>query len=231
VAETDQTVNMQPGEIAGAAVTSPPAEPDVKLDVPGDETVITGVAGDSAAPMSNMIDFSFDATRTPEESSSDSKGSRHDGPLIVGSEQQRKAAEPEPSVNIEFSMGDKPEPSSGDTAAAEKPAEAAGTGMPMLEPDFKLDFGGSETAVPLAPEFKLDDINLNFEEGSAAQTPQAESGARDDHWYDVQTKFDLAKAYQEMGEKGGARAILQEVIKEGDAGQRAEARKLLVSLD
>ena len=27
---------------------------------------------------------------------------------------------------------------------------------------------------------------------------------KDDHWYDVQTKFDLAKAYQEMGDKEGA---------------------------
>ncbi|MDP2707417.1 MAG: FimV/HubP family polar landmark protein, partial [Burkholderiales bacterium] len=153
-----------------------------------------------------------------------------DGPLIVASEQQRKATEPEPSMNIEFSMGDPPEPSSGDTAAAEKPTEAAETGMPMLEPDFKRDFGGSETAVPLAPEFKLDDINLNFEEGSAAPTPQAESGARDDHWYDVQTKFDLAKAYQEMDDRDGARGILREVIKEGDAGQRADAQRLLDKL-
>ena len=218
MAETGQTeVNMPRGEIAAAAVT-PPAEPDVALAAARDETVLASEAGDSAAPMSNMIDFSFDATRTLEESASDGKGS------------QRDAAKPQPSMNVEFSMGDTPEPASGDAAAAEKPAEAAGTGMPMLEPDFKRDFGGSETAAPPAPEFKLDDINLNFQEGLAARTPQAESGTRDDHWYDVQTKFDLAKAYQEMGEKGGAREILQEVIREGDAGQRAEAQKLLVSL-
>jgi len=55
-------------------------------------------------------------------------------------------------------------------------------------------------------------------------------GAKDDHWYDVQTKFDLAKAYQEMGDKDGAREILQEVIKEGDAAQQAEAKQLLDSL-
>ena len=218
MAETGQTeVNMPRGEIAAAAVT-PPAEPDVALAAARDETVLASEAGDSAAPMSNMIDFSFDATRTLEESASDGKGS------------QRDAAKPQPSMNVEFSMGDTPEPASGDAAAAEKPAEAAGTGMPMLEPDFKRDFGGSETAAPPAPEFKLDDINLNFQEGLGARTPQAESGTRDDHWYDVQTKFDLAKAYQEMGEKGGAREILQEVIREGDAGQRAEAQKLLVSL-
>ena len=46
----------------------------------------------------------------------------------------------------------------------------------------------------------------------------------------MQTKFDLAKAYQEMGDKDGAREILQEVMKEGDAGQHEEAKKLLDAL-
>ena len=189
VAEADQAVRMQPGEIAGTAVTQLPAEPDVTPDVPGDETVMPDVTGDSAAPMSNMIDFS---------------------------------------------VGDKPETSSvagGNSAAAEKSAEAAGTGTPMIEPDFRLDFGGSETAVPLAPELKLDDIKLDFEEGPTAEIPKAEGGAKDDHWHNVQTNFDLAKAYQEMGEMGRAREILQEVTKEGDAGQREQAQKLLESLD
>jgi pilus assembly protein FimV len=46
----------------------------------------------------------------------------------------------------------------------------------------------------------------------------------------VQTKFDLAKAYQEMGDKEGAREILQEVIAEGDPEQKAAARKVLETL-
>ena len=84
------------------------------------------------------------------------------------------------------------------------------------------------------PEFKLDDVNLNLDDTvradtSAAPAAPVEGGPKDDHWYDVQTKFDLAKAYQEMGDQG-AREILQEVTKEGDAGQQAEAKKLLDSL-
>jgi len=234
-AEADQSVRMQLGEIAGAAVTQPPAEPAATLDVPGDETVVTNVTGDSAAPMSNMIDFSFDATpaRPPAESADDSKGVAHDGAPDVSPEQQRAPTEPEPGVDLEFNVGDKPETASvagANSAAAEKSAEAAGADMPMIEPDFRLDFGGGETTSP-APEIKLDNIDLNFEEKPTAEVPKTESGARDDHWHDVQTKFDLAKAYQEMGEKGGAREILQEVIKEGDPGQRAEAQKLLESLN
>ena len=53
---------------------------------------------------------------------------------------------------------------------------------------------------------------------------------KDDHWFDVQTKFDLAKAYQEMGDKESAREILKEVVDEGDAQQQAEAKAMLNTL-
>jgi len=46
----------------------------------------------------------------------------------------------------------------------------------------------------------------------------------------VQTKFDLAKAYQEMGDKEGAREILREVVAEGDADQKDAAKKVLEAL-
>jgi len=61
--------------------------------------------------------------------------------------------------------------------------------------------------------------------------PTGLPGGKDDHWYDVQTKFDLAKAYQEMGDKDGAREILKEVLAEGDAEQKTAAKSVLSSLD
>jgi pilus assembly protein FimV len=77
-------------------------------------------------------------------------------------------------------------------------------------------------------DFKLEGLNLSLD-GESKTQPGA-SGEKDGHWYDVQTKFDLAKAYQEMGDRDGAREILQEVIKEGDADQKAQAKTLLDSL-
>ena len=56
------------------------------------------------------------------------------------------------------------------------------------------------------------------------------AGGKDDKWYDVQTKFDLAKAYQEMGDKDGARELLNEVLKEGDAAQQQQANTMLAAL-
>jgi pilus assembly protein FimV len=46
----------------------------------------------------------------------------------------------------------------------------------------------------------------------------------------VGTKLDLARAYVDMGDIEGARAMLQEVIAEGAEVQRQEARRLLDSL-
>ena len=79
-------------------------------------------------------------------------------------------------------------------------------------------------------DFKLDagDINLDLE-GKPGDKAAAGAG-KDSHWHDVQTKFDLAKAYQEMGDQSGAKEILQEVITEGDAEQKKQAKVLLEKL-
>ena len=47
---------------------------------------------------------------------------------------------------------------------------------------------------------------------------------------EVGTKLDLARAYVDMGDPGGARSILEEVLDEGDEGQRQQAQSLLDSL-
>jgi pilus assembly protein FimV len=107
--------------------------------------------------------------------------------------------------------------------------------------DFNIDLppldvpAAEPEAAPVAPaadaglDFKIDvgDLNINLDDTSTQTAP---SESKDGHWYDVQQKFDLAKAYQEMGDNDGAREILQEVIKEGDAEQQDQAQKLLSSL-
>ena len=47
---------------------------------------------------------------------------------------------------------------------------------------------------------------------------------------EVGTKLDLARAYVDMGDPAGARSILEEVLDEGDKGQKQQAQKLLDSL-
>jgi pilus assembly protein FimV len=47
---------------------------------------------------------------------------------------------------------------------------------------------------------------------------------------EVGTKLDLARAYMDMGDPEGARSILDEVLSEGSASQKTEARRLIDSL-
>jgi pilus assembly protein FimV len=105
--------------------------------------------------------------------------------------------------------------------------DTGGLGLGKTEPT--LDVSGG---VPSIPEIDLSGISLDLggETTSTGGAAAGTSAGKDDHWYDVQTKFDLAKAYQEMGDKEGAREILQEVIAEGDPEQKAAARKVLETL-
>lgn len=81
-------------------------------------------------------------------------------------------------------------------------------------------------------DFKLEIPEGGLDLGSrpVPTTVHGVATTKDGHWYDVQTKFDLAKAYQEMGDKAGAKEILQEVINEGDVDQKSQAKALLDSL-
>jgi pilus assembly protein FimV len=80
-------------------------------------------------------------------------------------------------------------------------------------------------SAPPIPEIDLSSISLDL-----GGDHSATGGVHDEKWYDVQTKFDLAKAYQEMGDKEGAREILREVIAEGDGDQKSAAEKVLQTL-
>jgi pilus assembly protein FimV len=79
-------------------------------------------------------------------------------------------------------------------------------------------------------DFDLSGISLDLDGTATGMQTSPAAPMKNDHWFDVQTKFDLAKAYQEMGDKDSAREILKEVIAEGDAQQQAEAKSLLEAL-
>ena len=56
------------------------------------------------------------------------------------------------------------------------------------------------------------------------------SGAASSQWQEMASKLDLASAYVEIGDKEGARELLEEVISGGDAAQQQRARELLADL-
>ena len=114
--------------------------------------------------------------------------------------------------------------SEGDAAASPSGLDFDISGLSLDAPDEPK----MESTVTTAPEIDLSGISLDLGTETA---PSISTIGKNDHWYDVQTKFDLAKAYQEMGDKDGAREILKEVLQEGDGEQKTAAQSVLSSLD
>lgn len=117
-----------------------------------------------------------------------------------------------------------------------------------LPADFDLsladEMDSNPAAEPDAFAAELDDVNAELDRlsQSIAEPTFTEADAaiggdlgEDDFDFlagtdEAATKLDLAQAYIDMGDSDGARDILNEVLTEGDAKQRGEAKDMLSSL-
>ena len=108
-----------------------------------------------------------------------------------------------------------------------RPPEAP---QPTIDFDFDLgaDAPAATAAATVAPagntmDFDLSAIDLDL---PGKDAPSSAAAAPDD----AATKLDLAKAYRDMGDKDGAKELLQEVMNEGSVAQQAEAKGLMATL-
>jgi pilus assembly protein FimV len=119
--------------------------------------------------------------------------------------------------------------------------------MPIASSDVDLDVDLNDLTAALEVSVGGDTVEMprneptveqprpDFEE-MVSQTVSLDTNEMGDDFDDartmteVGTKLDLARAYVDMGDPGGARSILEEVLDEGDEGQRQQARSLLDSL-
>ncbi len=131
------------------------------------------------------------------------------------------------AIDFDFDLNALAAPSASAPAAEEPKPAAGGLDFDMSGTSIEAS-GEPRTDSGTVQEIDLSGINLDLGSGTSSQVSAA---GKDDRWYDVQTKFDLAKAYQEMGDKDGAREILKEVLQEGDAEQKAAAQTVLAKLD
>lgn len=91
-----------------------------------------------------------------------------------------------------------------------------------------LELGGlDEPQEPLVSDEVPADDDLSSLDDLADLGDDLDFGDNDG---DMNTQLDLATAYIEMGDKDGAREILEKVANEGDADQQATARQMLESL-
>jgi pilus assembly protein FimV len=113
-------------------------------------------------------------------------------------------------------------------------------GLDLNLDDFSAALGGGDTVEqPRARSFTNDvfggegrtpvDLDVGTDVvGSDDPTGTEEVGPLDPQTMtEVGTKLDLARAYIDMGDPEGARSILEEVLDEGDAGQKREAQSLI----
>jgi pilus assembly protein FimV len=121
--------------------------------------------------------------------------------------------------------------------AGSEPAAAPESGYVEMDTQG-LNFDLPDLDLPApddAAKFDLDldtgeDADGKFDFG-ALDLDLGESGDSDDLELDeVGTKLDLARAYVEMGDKEGAREILNEVLAEGSDRQQADAKDMLSTL-
>jgi pilus assembly protein FimV len=109
--------------------------------------------------------------------------------------------------------------------AEELPAAAPAAAAAPKSEGQSLDFDLSGITLELHPE-----------EGKSGLVQEAfathDTGSPEDYSNNAEmaTKLDLAVAYQEIGDKEGARELLDEVVKGGSPEQSEKARTLLAKL-
>ncbi|HEX8602823.1 MAG TPA: FimV/HubP family polar landmark protein, partial [Pseudoduganella sp.] len=190
-------------EKPGAAGADSTADPfDLAFDVPPEETVQPAPAAVPAPSPADLADFSLDL---PDDG--------------------KTAHDADPLAELDLMDFDVPPPSA---QPGHKPA------LPD-EPDFGLpDLPEAPAAAPPPPEFDLSGIDLDLDETATPQqepaTAPAAAAPLTPLQMEMDTKLDLAVAYQEIGDKDGARELLDEVLRGGSDGQVARATQMLAQL-
>jgi pilus assembly protein FimV len=204
---------------AAAAVAAAPAAaapaPALDFDIGG-----AGQASASApdltldaAPKTSDAGLDFDVSGTSEK-----KDISADETVLAPGAQDKSAG----GIDFNLDLG----------APAEKEPEAPAAAPPSADAglsfDLNLDLGAEKKAEPekAAPPPDLSAISLDLGSSDAS----AAAPGTDPKWQEIATKLDLAKAYEEMGDKDGARELLNEVMKDGDSAQKGQAQQLLAKL-
>jgi pilus assembly protein FimV len=135
------------------------------------------------------------------------------GDVSLDFDMQEAEEEPEPAADLsEFDLSVFEE-ESGEAVATEEPAAEFDLG----ELDSELDAAMTEEVAEEVPVVSM---------AEEAPAEEDEMLGLDE----VATKLDLAKAYIDMGDPDGARAILDEVLNEGNDEQKSEAQGLINEL-
>ena len=167
--------------------------------------------GEDLAPEHPLFDHHEEAPAREADAGQafniDDYGDDNDASTVVSSLPPALPAEPKKVSEYNFNF-DLTQPAAADLDSAAAMADDVATGEPHDETDAWMTPEGD---APPASDFAEEPVEFS-----------------DDP---VDTKLDLARAYLDMGDADGARAMLGEVLKEGSQTQRDTARELLDGLN
>src|SRR5437870_2389258 len=213
-----------PAAVPAAAAAA--AAPNLDFDLSATSTQQAAILPEFSidepkAPPTSVLDFDLDAAPAAAASASAKSDFSPGGTLIMGERPGERTV-----TSVDFNLDTTGSSDANRPGAAAMPASADSG----LDFDISLDLGGEEkkpepdkTAAPM----DLSSISLDL---GIAGEPSGSPAGTDPKWQEVATKLDLAKAYEEMGDKDGARELLNEVLKDGDSVQKGQAQQLLAKL-
>ena len=241
--EDDAVVSLSKGagdDLHGQSMDLPDDLPATSADLAPAEPVSSVSARDARAPLDfdlDSLDFEPVSTSDPivmpgpdSKPQSTPQEAQYDASMDFGLDLEPPAGPvnglgagltslPDPLKDVDLAHFDLDEP----VAPAAAPVAAAEPSIDSLFDDAQTPATLPE-AIPPAQEFDLSGIDLDLNDGKTASV-----GVDDPlsaiHM-EMDTKLDLAIAYQEIGDKEGARELIDEVIKGGSEEQVAKANTM-----
>jgi pilus assembly protein FimV len=165
-------------------------------------TVVQSSAEFEAAPVDDDVEFDVSLTES----------------TFLG----RSMPEPTPfdmySIDLDLKQPELAIPEPAPVLAVQEPVvaddvESTEFDSALVSTSVNPDFGTAQAETVVNPQFGAEQDLL----------PEFDISENEE----VATKLDLAKAYEEMGDLEGARELLNEVLKEGDATQKGKAQAIL----
>ena len=241
--EDDAVVSLSKGagdDLHGRSMDLPDDLPAPSADLAPAEPVSSVSARDARAPLDfdlDSLDFEPVSTSDPivmpgpdSKPQSTPQEAQYDASMDFGLDLEPPAGPvnglgagltplPDPLKDVDLAHFDLDEP----VAPAAAPVATAESSIDSLFDDAQTPATLPE-AIPPAQEFDLSGIDLDLNDGKTASV-----GVDDPlsaiHM-EMDTKLDLAIAYQEIGDKEGARELIDEVIKGGSEEQVAKANTM-----
>jgi pilus assembly protein FimV len=217
--ELDDAPPLQADGIALASLEPEGLDFDLDVDLPAPAS--DAAESETIDHDENLLSFDLDLGEPPSAQEPTPVAQKGEGDATSMTAAQVPAVEEETVMDLERTEFDPNLLDFDLDLSPPAPAEAdAAEALDLASIDLEL----APEAPPAVPE---QSAPVTADEAEAAAVPRFDA---QDVQREMETKLELARAYDEMGDREGARELLEEVVKDGSAEQREEAERMLERL-